>query len=101
MAYTNASKMHVRLSTVSQHMQQVMQTHIRQHIVAYLKRYLKYMLWLPYKDKRLADSLKGIEWLCTIAGAEAMSTAAVATTVLSHEGQVMQESTARMMTQSG
>jgi hypothetical protein len=49
----------------------------------------------------VSQSLKAVKWLCTFAGAEAMSTAAVATNVLSHEGQVMQESTARMMTQSG
>jgi hypothetical protein len=53
--YINTREMHMRLSSVSQHMQCVMQTHIRQHIAAYLKRYLEYRLWLPSKDQRSAN----------------------------------------------
>lgn len=106
--YMDTREMHVRLSAVSQHMQHVMHTHIRQHIATYLKRYLGRDAWLPSSDVksmvlRLDAVCPSVKWLCKVAGAEAMGTAAAAATVLSDEHFTCysQERTARVVIEAG
>lgn len=94
--HIDSREMHVQLSTVSQHMQQAMQTHIRQHVAAFLKQYLNYHDWMmtgiKQREKKrsagrrseceTADWVQSVRWLCKVAGREAMGTAAAAMAVL-------------------
>jgi hypothetical protein len=89
-------------------MQHIMQTHIRQHIAGYLKWFLGHGAWLPSSDvKRFLWGSEGVcpsvKWLCSFAGADAMGTAAVVTTVLTeeHDTCYTRERTARVVIEAG
>lgn len=88
--HIDTREMHVRLSTVSQHTQHVVQAHIRANIASFLSQYLGYGSWLPSELRKKQQSRglsrklpASVKWLCRLAGAEAMGGAAAATAVLS------------------